>query len=410
MAPQAENGSLENGVGHAGRTQRRHAEGPATILALGTAVPPFVHEQSTYADYYFDETNCSHKTELKAKFKRICDKMQINKRHMVVRKELLQQYPSLASYLEPSMSDRHAILMEWIPKLAVEAARNALLEWGGDRSTITHIVMATTSMVNMPGVDLMVANSLGLSPKLRRVMMYQTGCWGGAAILRVAKDIAENNAGARVLVMSSECTTVFFRAPNEEYLDGLVGQGLFGDGAAAAIVGADPCGTFEHPLYEMVWSGEMVVPDSLGAIDGHLTEAGMYYHLKPDIPKLVSRSIEEFVSDARAEAENTECNDLFWAVHPGGAAILNQIENQLELKPEKLRASREILADYGNMASACVLFVLDRIRKRSAKEKAATTGEGKEFGLLIGIGPGLTMECSVLKSLPLTSEASSNWV
>lgn len=49
------------------------AEGPATVMAIGTAVPPFVHEQSTYADYYFDVTNCNHKTELKAKFKRICE-------------------------------------------------------------------------------------------------------------------------------------------------------------------------------------------------------------------------------------------------------------------------------------------------------------------------------------------------
>jgi chalcone synthase len=145
----------------------------------------------------------------------------------------------------------------------------------------------------------------------------------------------------------------------------------------------------------------MVVPDSETAIDGHLMEAGMYYHLRPEIPKLVSKSIEEFVGDARAQAENKECNELFWAVHPGGAAILNQIENQLELVPEKLTASREILRNYGNMASACVLFVLDQIRNKSIKAGASTTGEGKEFGLLIGIGPGLTMECCVLKSVAL---------
>jgi len=400
MAPAVVNGSLDELSESMLPLPRRRPEGPATILSLGTAVPPFVHEQSTYADFYFDETKCNHKTELNAKFKRICDKMQITKRHMVVRKELLQQYPSLSTYMDTSINDRHKILMEWVPKLAIEAATNALAEWGGARSRITHIVMATTSVVNMPGLDLIVANALGLSPKLRRVMMYQTGCWGGAAFLRVAKDIAKNNAGARVLVLSSECTAFFFRAPSEDYLDGLVGQGLFGDGAAAAVIGADPI-LSENPLYEIKWSGEMVVPDSMDAIDGHLMEAGMYYNMKPDIPKLVSTSIEEFVTDARAEAENNECNDLFWAVHPGGVAILNQIENQLKLSPEKLSASREILRDYGNMASACVLFVLDRLRVLSKEGNASTTGEGKEFGLLIGIGPGLTMECSVLKALPM---------
>jgi chalcone synthase len=107
------------------------------------------------------------------------------------------------------------------------------------------------------------------------------------------------------------------------------------------------------------------------------------------------------VNDARVEAENKECNELFWGVHPGGAAILNQIETQLKLAPQKLAASREILRNYGNLASACVLFVLDHIRKTSIESAASTTGEGKDYGLLIGIGPGLTMEGCVLKTIPL---------
>ena len=325
----------------------------------------------------------------------------INRRHMVVRRELLEENPSIASYMDNSMDARHKVLMEWVPKMAKEAAEKAIKEWGRSVSDITHIVMATTSVVNMPGVDLLVAKALGLSPKVKRVMMYSTGCWGGAAALRIAKDLSENNKGARVLIVCSECTAIFFRAPHEDYLDGLVGQGLFGDGAAAVIVGADPIPDVERSLYEIQWSGEMNVPDSEGAIDGHLMEAGMYYHLKPDIPKLVSKSIEEFVTDAREQAEGKECNELFWAVHPGGAAILNQIETQLKLAPEKLGASREIMAEYGNMASACVLFVLDQIRKRSLQSGACNTGEGMDYGLLVGIGPGLTMECCVLKSMPL---------
>ncbi|CAK9220183.1 unnamed protein product [Sphagnum troendelagicum] len=382
-------------------SSRLRAEGPATVMAIGTAVPPTIHEQSTYPDYYFEATNCNHKTELKAKFKRICEKMHIDKRHMVVTKELLEEYPSIGSYMDHSLNDRHKVVMEWVPKMAKEAAEKAIQEWGRPKSEITHIVMATTSVVNMPGVDLLVAKSLGLSPKLRRVMMYQTGCWGGAAALRVAKDLAENNKGARVLVVCSECTAIFFRAPSEEYLDGLVGQGLFGDGAAAVIVGSDPEPEIENPLYEIQWAGEMNVPDSEGAIDGHLMEAGMYYHLRPEIPKLVSKSIDEFVSEARGFAESTDVNELFWAVHPGGVAILNQIENQLGLVPEKLRASRDILASNGNMASACVLFVLNQVLNRSKKMGSATTGEGKQYGLLVGIGPGLTMEALVLKSVPL---------
>lgn len=50
----------------------QRAEGPATVMAIGTATPPNCVDQSTYPDYYFRITNSEHKTELKEKFKRMC--------------------------------------------------------------------------------------------------------------------------------------------------------------------------------------------------------------------------------------------------------------------------------------------------------------------------------------------------
>lgn len=50
----------------------QRAEGPATILAIGTSTPSNCVDQSTYPDYYFRITNSEHKTELKEKFKRMC--------------------------------------------------------------------------------------------------------------------------------------------------------------------------------------------------------------------------------------------------------------------------------------------------------------------------------------------------
>lgn len=50
----------------------QRAEGPATIMAIGTSTPPNAVDQSEYPDYYFRITNSEHKTELKEKFKRMC--------------------------------------------------------------------------------------------------------------------------------------------------------------------------------------------------------------------------------------------------------------------------------------------------------------------------------------------------
>lgn len=79
----------------------------------------------------------------------------------------------------------------------------------------------------------------------------------------------------------------------------------------------------------------------------------------------------------------------------------DQCECSNQCHGTSVQASRQVLDNYGNMSSACVLFVLDQLRKNSIDAGATTTGEGNDFGLLIGIGPGLTVETLLLRSIPL---------
>ncbi|KAK7387619.1 hypothetical protein VNO78_28540 [Psophocarpus tetragonolobus] len=287
------------------RAQR--AEGPATVLAIGTATPPNCVEQSTYPDYYFRITNSEHKSELKEKFKRMCKR------------------------------DRYK------------------------------------------------------------------GCFGGGTVLRLAKDLAENNKGARVLVVCSEITALTFRGPTDTHLDSLVGQALFGDGAAAVIVGSDPIPNIEKPLFQLVLTSQTILPHSEGAIDGHLRQVGLTFHLLKDVPSLISNNIQMALLHAfqPLNLNISDYNSIFWIAHPGGPAILDQVEAKLGLNPHKLRSTRQVLSDYGNMSSASVLFILDHMRRNSQQEGLPTTGEGLQWGVLFAFGPGLTVETLVLHSLPL---------
>lgn len=227
---------------------------------------------------------------------------------------------------------------------------------------------------------------------------FKQGCFAGGTVLRLAKDLAENNAGSRVLVVCSEITAVTFRGPSETHLDSLVGQALFGDGAAAVIVGSDPL-PVERPLFQLVSAAQTILPDSDGAIDGHLREVGLTFHLLKDVPGLISKNIEKSLVEAFTPIGISDWNSLFWIAHPGGPAILDQVELKLGLKEEKLRATRHVLSEYGNMSSACVLFILDEMRRKSVEEGKGTTGEGLEWGVLFGFGPGLTVETVVLHSV-----------
>lgn len=381
------------------RAQR--AEGPATVMAIGTATPPNCVDQSTYADYYFRVTNSEHKTELKEKFKRMCEKSMIKKRYMYLTEEILKENPNICAYMAPSLDARQDMVVVEIPKLGKEAAQKAIKEWGQPKSKITHLVFCTTSGVDMPGADYQLTKLLGLRPSVKRLMMYQQGCFAGGTVLRLAKDLAENNKGARVLVVCSEITAVTFRGPSDTHLDSLVGQALFGDGAAAVIIGSDPIPEVERPLFELVSAAQTILPDSHGAIDGHLREVGLTFHLLKDVPGLISKNIGKALEEAFQPLGISDWNSIFWIAHPGGPAILDQVEEKLALKPEKLRSTRHVLGEYGNMSSACVLFILDEMRKSSTNDGLSTTGEGLEWGVLFGFGPGLTVETVVLHSVSI---------
>nr|ABB13608.1 chalcone synthase 2 [Rheum palmatum] len=379
----------------------QRAEGPATVLAIGTATPANCIYQADYPDYYFRVTNSEHMTDLKEKFRRMCDKSMIEKRYMHLTEEILKENQNMCEYMAPSLDSRQDMVVSEVPRLGKEAAQKAIKEWGQPKSKITHVIMCTTSGVDMPGADYQLTKLLGLRPSVKRFMMYQQGCFAGGTVLRLAKDLAENTRGARVLVVCSEITAICFRGPTDTHLDSMVGQALFGDGAGAVIIGSDPDLSIERPIFELVWTAQTILPDSEGAIDGHLREVGLTFHLLKDVPGLISKNIHKSLAEAFSPLNITDWNSLFWIAHPGGPAILDQVEAKLGLKEEKLKATRQVLNDYGNMSSACVLFIMDEMRKKSLENGHATTGEGLDWGVLFGFGPGLTVETVVLHSVPV---------
>ncbi|XP_052116207.1 stilbene synthase 3 isoform X6 [Arachis duranensis] len=355
------------------RTAQR-AEGPATVLAIGTANPPNCVDQNTYADYYFRVTNSEHMTDLKKKFQRICERTQIKNRHMYLTEEILKENPNMCAYKAPSLDVREDMMIREVPRVGKEAATKAIKEWGQPMSKITHLIFCTTSGVALPGVDYELIVLLGLDPCVKRYMMYHQGCFAGGTVLRLAKDLAENNKDARVLIVCSENTAVTFRGPSETDMDSLVGQALFADGAAAIIIGSDPIPEVENPIFEIVSTDQKLVLGSHGAIGGLLREVGLTFYLNKSVPDIISQNINDALSKAFDPLGISDYNSIFWIAHPGGRAILDQVEQKVNLKPEKMKATRDVLSNYGNMSSACVFFIMDLMRKRSLEGKNVKPG------------------------------------
>ncbi|XP_019088494.1 PREDICTED: type III polyketide synthase C isoform X2 [Camelina sativa] len=378
-------------------TRRAATQGKATVLALGKAFPSNVVSQENLVEEYLREIKCDD-LSIKDKLQHLCKTTTVKTRYTVMSRETLHKYPELATEGSPTINQRLEIANEAVVQMAYEASLVCIKDWGRAVEDITHLLYVSSSEFRLPGGDLYLSAQLGLSNEVQRVMLYFLGCYGGLSGLRVAKDIAENNPGSRVLLTTSETTVLGFRPPNKARPYDLVGAALFGDGAAALIIGADPTES-ESPFMELHCALQQFLPGTQGVIDGRLSEEGISFKLGRDLPQKIEDNVEEFCKKLVAKAGSgsglLDFNDLFWAVHPGGPAILSGIETKLKLKPEKLECSRRALMDYGNVSSNTIFYIMEKVKEEL--EKKGT--EGEEWGLGLAFGPGITFEGFLMRSL-----------
>ncbi|GJN25465.1 hypothetical protein PR202_gb13294 [Eleusine coracana subsp. coracana] len=376
----------------------QRANGTAAVLALGTSNPANCVRQQEYSDWYFRVTKSDHLAQLRDKMKRICEKSGIKNRYFHHTEEMIAAHPEFLDRALPSLRTRLGITTAAMPELAAAAARKAIAEWGRPAADITHLVVSTSSGVSSPGADVRVAALLGLRPTVRRVMHCLHGCAGGSVALRLAKDLAENNLGARVLVVGVEATALAFRGPDVADLDALLAMALFGDGAGAAVVGAGPMSSGERPIFHMLSASQVTLPETDNTVGIKVTESGLHFKVSPEMPKLVGENIKRCLADTLAPfGLASDWNGVFWAAVPASPAILDTYQAALGLEPGKLAASRRVLSEYGNMLAATIFFVLDQMRcRRGSGNKEGR--ENCEWGVMLAIGPGITVEMMVLQA------------
>jgi alpha-pyrone synthase len=266
----------------------------------------------------------------------------------------------------PSTSARMAAYAAHAPDLGEEAARKL-----GDLGNVTHIVLASCTGFVAPGIDQIVARRLGLGG-VERTLIGFMGCYAAVAALRTAYHIVRSRPDARVLVITVELCSLHLQPDGE--LEPILAQMLFGDGAAAALVSAEPTGlAFGDPF-------AATMPDSEDLITWTIGDQGFVMHLSGAVPSRIGAALATpALRDAIGDAGAIDT----WAVHAGGRSVLDAVEQGLNLDEDALDLSREVLRTCGNMSSATLMFVLERILA-----SRRPVGDG----LAIAFGPGLAAE------------------
>jgi predicted naringenin-chalcone synthase len=268
----------------------------------------------------------------------------------------------------PNTSRRMTLFEQSAPVLMRKAMdRLALSEQ--ERAGVTHVLVTCCTGLYAPGLDFEIVEHLGLSPGVERTMIGFMGCYAAINALKLARHIVRSEPDASVLMLNLELCTLHFQETQE--LEQVLSFLVFADGAAASLITAREQG-FALDSFRAV-----MVPETRGLITWKIGGLGFDMLLSGQVPAELGRALHggELI---------TERDDIdLWAVHPGGRSVLDAVESALELPPDALAASREVLSRFGNMSSATVMFVLQRIMQDA---------HPGQRGCAMSFGPGLTAE------------------
>lgn len=238
---------------------------------------------------------------------------------------------------------------------------------------VTHVIVTSCTGLYAPGLDFEIVDHLGLDPAVERSMIGFMGCYAAINALKMARHIVRSEPTAKVLTVNLELCTLHLQETQE--LEQVLSFLVFGDGCAASLISAEPVG------FAMDSFRSVVIPGTRELITWRIRELGFDMLLSGKVPAEIGKALgtgsEEVLGALRKE------DIIMWGVHPGGKSVLDAVQRGLALPTDALNASREILERFGNMSSATVMFVLERLMR---------TAEPGQLGCAMSFGPGLTAE------------------
>ncbi|MEU6583660.1 3-oxoacyl-[acyl-carrier-protein] synthase III C-terminal domain-containing protein [Nocardia sp. NPDC046763] len=317
-----------------------------------------------------------------ARIPRIYQKTRITTRHLAV--DPID--PEFLSYSKEvgTIRDRMNTFYEHAVPLAVEVAGRATAHLEDRASQIGMLVFATSTGFIAPGVDVAVVKQLGLSPAVNRVIVNFMGCAAAMNSVRAAVDYVRAHPDKKALVICIELSSV--NAVFDDNINDVIIHSLFGDGCGAVVVGASQP---QQPLP----AGAVVIRDSFSylfddAEDGivlGVNDNGITCELSENLPQYIMRGVDPVVTGVLARNGMTKSDIDLWAIHPGGPKIIEESVRSLGLGSEQAATSWDVLAEYGNMLSVSLIFVLEQMIAQQATQPIST-------GVAFSFAPGVTLE------------------
>jgi alkylresorcinol/alkylpyrone synthase len=284
-----------------------------------------------------------------------------------------------------SFEDANGAYIRCAVELGERAVSDALARAGLAACDVDHVFFASVTGIATPSIDARIANRIGLRRDVKRTPIFGLGCVAGAAGIARASDYLRAFPDEVAVLLTVELCSLTLQR-DDPSVRNLIASGLFGDGAAAVVLGG-ATGAGVGP--QVLATRSVLFPDSEEMMGWDVTERGFRVVLSAEVPSLVRDHVRGEVDDFLA-AHDLELAEIeSFVCHPGGPKVLHALADALDVTADALAITWESLARVGNLSSASVLLVLEETMRRRRPRAGS-------LGLLIGMGPGFCAELVLL--------------
>lgn len=367
----------------------RTASPVPSIAAVGTALPPHWYDQATILDGLKEVW--AGKNFNAERLERLHRNVLVGGRHLALP---IEEIRALRTWGEANDA--------WI-RVAVElgeVAIGAALQASGTAvEDLGAIFFVSVTGIATPSIDARLVDRLGLPSDIKRTPIFGLGCVGGAAGLTRAADYVRAYPDKAAVLLAVELCSLTLQA-GDLSIPNLIATGLFGDGAAAAVVRSGAAANSADlperrtasspPGPAIVATRSIFYPHTEHIMGWNISERGFGVVLSAELPDLVLQRLAGDVDNFLAEQDLKRHDIGAWVAHPGGPKVLEAVQQALDLPAAALRVTWEHMQQYGNLSSASVLFVL----KEHLESQRPAPGT---YGVLFAMGPGFCLELLLLQ-------------
>jgi alpha-pyrone synthase len=353
----------------------------AAIEGMATGNPEHVISQADAAEFV---TNLPGMERHQDRIESIYKNTRIDRRHLAYNflTEPESTYNRSIQERMQAYKEYGIPLAEKVAKQAIESARKY---HPNIEDSIRQIVFVSSTGFVGPGIDAELIARLGLRRDISRATVNFMGCAAAMNGLHLACDRVKANPHHKSLVICLELSSV--NAVFDESINDVIIHSIFADGCAAMVVGAST-------EAEAIGTGKILIKDRLSYLventqDGitlGIKDNGITCQLSRQLPEYIQTGIAPIIDGFLADNGMTRSDIDLWAVHPGGTRIIESVQRALELSDTQVAYSWEVLAEYGNMLSTSLLFVIERMM---ADRKNAQSGLN---GIAFSFSPGIGVE------------------